>query len=454
MSEKYIKQIIKQALPTFIGQQLVNGNTVADTMMIAHMSMIQLASLGIGINIYVSLYVPFMAILLGIIPLISHASGIHDNDKITSLMRQGSILSLLFSLISILFFIFPTIFFTITHSTKSVNETVQHYLYVMAFGIPAVLLFRVFFSFFSGIFKPYFVMYINFFTLIIKIALNIILIYFIMPEKYSTLACAISTCTVSWISVIISIILIKVHPELKTYSIIGKSKWINFKECWEILRIGIPIGITFLIDFTFFTVTGLFIARLGTVSAAANQIASNLCYLIYLIPLSLSTTISALTAKQLGMGNMIEANNFGAYALKSGAAISFLLAFSYIVLNHFLVSLYTTDPVIADLASSLLILVGIYHFFDALLTILAGILRGYKRTLIPTIIFAISLWPIGLGGGYYLAFHSHYSYLHGPQGFWVALIISVIVAGMLMLAYYKSVTRYNQFYLKIETYGY
>ncbi|WP_158106963.1 hypothetical protein [Caedibacter taeniospiralis] len=31
MNKEYAKQIINQATPTFIGQQLVNANTVADT---------------------------------------------------------------------------------------------------------------------------------------------------------------------------------------------------------------------------------------------------------------------------------------------------------------------------------------------------------------------------------------------------------------------------------------
>ena len=282
-------------------------------------------------------------------------------------------------------------------------------------------------------------MYINFVTLVVKIALNIMLIYWILPPAISAVSCAIATSSVSWLAVVIGFIVIKKHDLFKEYNVAEKLPWFNFKEQWEILKIGVPVGITFVIDFTFFTITSLFIARFGIISAAANQIAGNLCYFIYLVPLSISTSISALTAKQIGANDLCGAKNLGYSALKLGGLISLVLGTSFIIFNYFFVSLYTPEQETLVLASSLLVLVGVYHFFDSLLTIVAGALRGHKRTLIPTFIFAITLWPIGLGGGYYLAFRSHTPYLHGPHGFWVALIASVIVAGILMLAYYQAV---------------
>ncbi len=453
MNKEYAKQIINQATPTFIGQQLVNANTVADTLMIGHISVIQLASLGIGINIYVSLYIPFMGILLGLIPLLSQANGGNNFIKVASLTRQGLWLSLVFSVIAILFLLSPGLFLAITRSTQNVDEAVRNYLIATAFGMPAILLCRVYFAFFSGILKPHFVVYINLITLIVKLALNVMLIFWLLPRSQSAMGCAIATSIVSWLAVIISFFVIKIHHSFKRYNIKVNLPWLDFKEQWEILKIGIPIGVTFVIDYTFFTLTSLFIARFGTTSAAANQIAGNLCYLIYLVPLSISTSISALTARQIGANNPLGAKDISDAALKLGGVISLTLGACFIIFNHLLASFYTSDPNTLILASSLLTLIGVYHFFDALLTITAGALRGYKKTLIPTVIFAVTSWPIGLGGGYFLAFRSHIPYLQGPHGFWVALIISVSVAGILMFTYYTVVAA-NQKKTNAPNYAY
>ncbi len=439
MKKTEFKPVINQAMPNFIGQQLLNANAVADTIMIGHISTAQLASLGIATNIYVSIYIPFMAILLGLIPLISRASGNKDFRRVISLTRQGSWLAIIFSLIAIIFLIYPNLFFAITKSAQSVNNVVRHYLIAIACGMPAILLFRIYFAFFTGILQPKVVMYICLVTLIIKLILNVVLVYGILPQSLSAVGCAISTTTVNWLAVIIGFIVIKKHKLFTDFQFIEHLPFFNFKEQWEILKIGVPIGIAFVIDFTFFTITGLFIARLGTVSAAANQIVGNLCYLIYLVPLSISTAISALTARQIGAHNYIGAKYIGNAALQLGGVVSFILGLCFIVFHNFLASIYTSEPHTLLLASQLLLLVGVYHFIDALLTITAGILRGYQKTFIPTIIFAVTLWPIGLGGGYYLAFKSDITYLQGPGGFWVALIASVTIANISMLWYYQTI---------------
>lgn len=433
------KQIIGQAIPTFFSQQLVNANSILDTIMIGHISMIQLASLGIAVNIYNTLYIPFMGILLGLIPLIAQANGSGNFIKVASLIRQGGILSIILSFVAILFLFFPNLFLALAHSSKNIDSIVKSYLIVIAIGMPSVLLFRVYFAFYSAILKPQIIVYINLAMLIIKIMVNFVIIYHVLPAGLNVLGCAISTSTVSWLAVIVSYIIVKKNPEFKHPLASHKLEWINFKEQVEILKIGIPIGITFIIDYTFFTITGLFIARLGAVNAAANQIVGNLCYMIYLVPFSISTAASALVARQLGANNLNEAHKIGISSLKVGGLISLVLSLIFITFNKFLVSIYTTDMNILLLASALLILVGIYHFLDAILTIIGGILRGYKKTFVPTIIFAGTLWPIGLGGGYYLAFLGNINYLRGAYGFWLALIISVTVAGVLMTIYYRLV---------------
>ena len=53
----------------------------------------------------------------------------------------------------------------------------------------------------------------------------------------------------------------------------------------------------------------------------------------------------------------------------------------------------------------------------------AFVLRAYKVAVVPTVIYAVALWGIGLGGGYLLGFNvggSVPAWLQGARGFWVA----------------------------------
>src|ERR1700733_4036839 len=102
MTENPTKKIIRQATPTFVSQQLINASTLIDTVMVGHFSAIQLASLGIGMSIYISLYTPCMGILLALIPLISTANGNKDYRRVASLLKQGEWLSVFLACLTML----------------------------------------------------------------------------------------------------------------------------------------------------------------------------------------------------------------------------------------------------------------------------------------------------------------------------------------------------------------
>jgi MATE family multidrug resistance protein len=94
-------------------------------------------------------------------------------------------------------------------------------------------------------------------------------------------------------------------------------------------------------------------------------------------------------------------------------------------------------------AMPLVLIVVFYHLFDALQISTAFILRAYKVTLVPTVIYALALWGIGLGGGYLLGFDAGGmvpQWLQGARGFWVANTLSLGVAGVGLFLYWRRVS--------------
>ncbi|TXD51964.1 MATE family efflux transporter, partial [Ralstonia sp. TCR112] len=123
-------------------------------------------------------------------------------------------------------------------------------------------------------------------------------------------------------------------------------------------------------------------------------------------------------------------------AVAVGAAVLFL--------RRELVSLYTHDAAVLAIAVPLLPFIAFYQMFDALQVMTAFILRAYKIALIPTVIYALSLWGVGLGGGYVLGFGllgDVATALRGAAGFWAANALSLMVAGALLLSYFNRVSR-------------
>ena len=80
------------------------------------------------------------------------------------------------------------------------------------------------------------------------------------------------------------------------------------------------------------------------------------------------------------------------------------------------------------MASELLILIGGYHLVDAMQTLCFFILRSFKITIAPMMVYSIMLWGVGLPGGYLLAYQGlpGVQALNEPHAFWIMSIFALI----------------------------
>jgi MATE family multidrug resistance protein len=91
-------------------------------------------------------------------------------------------------------------------------------------------------------------------------------------------------------------------------------------------------------------------------------------------------------------------------------------------------------------AIPLFLFIAFYQIFDALQVTSAFILRGYRVAFWPMWIYAISLWGVGLGGGYILGFNltgNVPEILQGAQGFWFANSLSLAIAASFLIVLFK-----------------
>lgn len=201
------------------------------------------------------------------------------------------------------------------------------------------------------------------------------------------------------------------------------------------LRLGVPIALTFLADVTAFTFMALFIARLGPTASAAHQIAANLAVLAFMVPLSLGNATAILVGKALGAGQPGLARHLSRIGIRTGLLLAIPLSLLLWTANGALAALYSPDPAVQTAASRLLTLVGFYHLADALQVTAVNALRGYRESTVPMVIYTVTLWGIGLGGGYVLGLNTGQGTPMGAAGFWIAGAIALAIVGLLVTLY-------------------
>jgi MATE family multidrug resistance protein len=148
----------------------------------------------------------------------------------------------------------------------------------------------------------------------------------------------------------------------------------------------------------------LFIARLGTVPAASHQIAASLAAVLYMVPLSLAIACSARLSYWIGAGDQKQARRVVRLALMLSMLSATALATLLWVLSQRIPAWYSANPEVIATASALLIWVGFYHLADSVQAVCSFLLRCYRITLAPLLIYGVMLWGLGLAGGYVLTY--------------------------------------------------
>ncbi len=442
--KSYLQQLLAQAWPIYLGQIAIIAQGIIDTIMAGHASANDLAAIGVGTSIFGTVYIAISGILVALMPLISRKYGAGETTEIGEMVRQAIYLSLILSLITAVTLLFPGPFFLIAKVSPFIETKTRLYLSILAVSIPAVMMIRVIQGYMISVLQASLVMRLNFGGLALKLLLNFIVIYWLPGGVDQTAErCAISTTITNWIVLGIGIWLCSRHSSLLPFAAFSKFSSLNYKNIREILYLGIPIGITFFIDYTSITFVGLLVAGFGATATAAHQIASSFSLLFYLIPLAIGNAASVLVGKSLGSNQTKDVTQF----VTSALVLGFILALAVLIITVFgtqhIASLFTKDPATIGLTATLLSVIGFFHFFDAFLTIANAILRAYKKTLLPTFIYFIAMWGIGVGIGYNLAIAQDSSFqkmlsidqINSPLGFWIALTGGAFVGALLSLVY-------------------
>ena len=101
------------------------------------------------------------------------------------------------------------------------------------------------------------------------------------------------------------------------------------------------------------------------------------------------------------------------------------------LLREPLVALYTIDVGVSAIALSLIGWMAVFHVFDAGQGISGFALRGYKNTFWPMVIYGVSLWGVGLIGGYWIGLYdTPLGPPRGALGFWEAATVALGIAAI------------------------
>jgi MATE family multidrug resistance protein len=436
-----IPALLKLAGPLLVGQLAVIAFGVLDTAMTARYSADDLAALAMASAIFISVYVGLTGVVSALAPIAGQLFGAKRYDEIGEEVRQAIWLSVLLSLIGALVLWNADLILDISQVSPEIHAKASLYMHILVLGLPASMAMRVLIALHNAVSRPTIITVVQLLGLAAKFPLNYLFIYGAFGiEGMGGPGCAVATVIINWLWLLITLWIVMADRFYKPFALFARFSRPDFHRIGVILRLGMPIGFSYLIEVTSFTFMSLFIARLGTEALAGHQIVANIGTVIYMVPLSLSIATMTLVSQSIGANQQSRAEQIGwssVFFTTTACAVIGLTAWFF---RTELLHLYDPPEEVKQFAIPLFLFIAFYQIFDALQVSAAFILRAYRIAFWPMLIYAVSLWGVGLGGGYMLGFNVTGNVplaLQGASGFWAANSISLGVAAVFLLYLFK-----------------
>ncbi|WP_305804305.1 MATE family efflux transporter [Stenotrophomonas sp. YIM B06876] len=417
------------ALPLVLGHVSTGLIAFVDNVIAGHHSTTTLAAVTIGTAL---LWLPMLIPIGTLISLTASVSQLHGGGRereIGPLFRQALWLALGLGLVMFTFLSVVPPLLPAFGIAPEIVPGATAFLHAVRWGGPALTLYFCMRYLSEGMHWTLPTMLIGFGGLVVLAPLGYVLCYGKLgfPERGAE-GLGIASAVMMWLQALgFAGYLWKTRrfAHLQLFSQFEAPRW---GTILELLRTGLPIGITVLMEGGLFIVTALLIGRLGAHEAAAHQIAINVAQLCFMIPMGVAEATTVRVGHAVGRGNApgVRRAVWAGYAIVLATQT---LSASVLLLGHdAIVGVYTADLGVAALASTLLLYAATFQFPDGVQVLSAGALRGLKDTRVPMFIAMFSYWglgmPLGAGLGLGLGW--------GPQGMWVGLIVGLSTAAVLM----------------------
>lgn len=439
MSE--LKILGRHTSTVLVGQLAIMAFGVADTVIAGRHSDAALAALSVGSAIYISVYVALIGIIQALLPIWAEMRGARREHELGASLRQSLYLCTVITVAGMALLLSPGALLDWAQVPAAMLDEVEQYLAVLALAFPAALLFRVYSTLNQALGRPLLVTWLQLLALAVKVPLSVWLVGggAGMPALGAA-GCAWATLVVNFLLLGMAVLLLRTSTLYLPLGLWARMEAPDWRRIGEFLRLGLPGGLSYMVEVTSFTLMAVFIARMGVTAAASHQIAASMSAVLYMVPLSLSIAASARVSYWIGRGEPAQAKHLVLLGMGLAGACALGLSALVAVLHSVIASAYSNNPEVVALASMLLLWVSLYHVADAIQALCAFLLRCYRISLLPLAIYSVVLWGMGLAGGYWLAYIGgdvgrwHLPAMGSAASFWMAATLALALVALCFMA--------------------
>lgn len=424
-----LRATTRLAVPLVLGQLSAIGMNVVDTLLAGHYGADTLAAVAIGANVWTLAIVAAIGVMLAMPPTVAQLSGAGERERIGGVLRDALWMALVLGLV---------LFFAVRHAAPllrvmgidaAITGDALRFLHAISWGAPALTGYFALRGFSEGLGLTRPTMYFGALGLVLLVPIGYVFMYGALglPARGAQ-GSGMATAIVLWIQFAVFAIYIARRRHYAVHAPFARWQWPRPRVIYDLLRLGVPMGISLLMEAGLFVTAALLIGSLGVDVVAGHQIAINVASVTFMVPLGIAMATTVRVGHAIGRGDGDGMRWAGFAGIAASLASQVVACAGMALFPHGIAALYTGDAVVVAIAAHLLLFAAAFQFSDGIQVTANGALRGLKDTTVPMAITTLAYWGIGMPVGYSLCFHFGY----GAAGMWIGMIAGLSAAALLL----------------------
>jgi MATE family multidrug resistance protein len=319
-------------------------------------------------------------------------------------------------------------------------DLAQQYLFGLTWSILPALWFLAIRGFMSAVNRPEPILWIT----LAAIPANALLVYLLLYGAFGLpnlglFGAGLATSIVNFGTLLAALWFVARRRPFRKFHALGHLWRIDWGLMRQLVVIGAPISISFLLEYGLFGAAGLLMGVISTTALAAHQIALQVAAILFMVPFGISIAATVRVGHAIGRSDASGVRRAGMVATWLGIAIGVALTLAVMLSRFGIATIFlgeNTDAT-AELSATLLLVGSTFFVADGIQTIAAGSLRGMNDTRVPLLFATLSYWLIGFPCAWWLAFHTPL----GAVGVWIGLSVGTAVYATLLLLRFRSLAR-------------
>ncbi len=439
-------ETIKLALPIALTQLGQIAMMTTDLALIGRLGDQAVAAAALAHTVFFVAFVIGMGLVTAVAPLAAQALGARQPRIVRRSLRVGLWAALMLCVPMMLLPLFGEQILLLLGQAPDNARLAQRYLLGLAPGMAPALCFMAIRNFMGAVNRPEPGLWITLAAIPANAVLGYALIHghWGMP-KLELLGAGVATTTVNFGMCAAALWFTYAQRPFKKFHVLGRFWKIDWPLMRQLVVIGAPIAVSFLLEYGLFSAAGLLMGLISTTALAAHQIALQIAAILFMVPFGIGMAATVRVGQALGRGERPAIQRAGVVAIVLGIVFMSVMTLAVIVVRFDLAGFFFGDTrqgiAAVELAATLMLVGATFFIADGIQTVAAGALRGLSDTRVPLLLAAISYWLIGFTAAYGLAFWTDL----GAVGVWIGLSIGTGLYAILLVLRFRTLTRRLRF---------